>query len=163
MTRTKRKRRSAPPLWPRWGCSALRFIGCALVIAGLPPLSGFIAKFALLAAALIRQKCTGRRRPWQWMGTPGGPDPLRLCDAGCDDASGHPLFLGLAGSRRAARARDRDGASHVPLDPLRGTNRTSRTSHALHAGHSAIAAHAGRLHPRRPGPSGQSTRKAGGI
>lgn len=28
------------------------FIGCALVIAGLPPLSGFIAKFALLAAAL---------------------------------------------------------------------------------------------------------------
>ena len=28
------------------------FIGCALVIAGLPPLSGFIAKVALLAAAL---------------------------------------------------------------------------------------------------------------
>jgi multicomponent K+:H+ antiporter subunit D len=30
----------------------LAFIGCALVISGLPPLSGFIAKFALLAAAL---------------------------------------------------------------------------------------------------------------
>ena len=30
----------------------ISFIGCALVIAGLPPLSGFIAKFALLAAAL---------------------------------------------------------------------------------------------------------------
>ena len=30
----------------------LAFIGCALVIAGLPPLSGFIAKFALLTAAL---------------------------------------------------------------------------------------------------------------
>lgn len=30
----------------------IAFIGCALVIAGLPPLSGFIAKFALLAAAL---------------------------------------------------------------------------------------------------------------
>jgi len=28
----------------------LTFIGCTLVIAGLPPLSGFIAKFALLAA-----------------------------------------------------------------------------------------------------------------
>jgi multicomponent K+:H+ antiporter subunit D len=28
------------------------FIACALVIAGLPPLSGFIAKFALLTAAL---------------------------------------------------------------------------------------------------------------
>jgi multicomponent K+:H+ antiporter subunit D len=30
----------------------IAFIGCALVIAGLPPLSGFIAKFALLTAAL---------------------------------------------------------------------------------------------------------------
>jgi multicomponent K+:H+ antiporter subunit D len=28
------------------------FIGCALVISGLPPLSGFIAKFVLLTAAL---------------------------------------------------------------------------------------------------------------
>jgi multicomponent K+:H+ antiporter subunit D len=30
----------------------LAFIGCTLVVAGLPPLSGFIAKFALLSAAL---------------------------------------------------------------------------------------------------------------
>src|SRR6185437_8000764 len=30
----------------------LAFISCALVISGLPPLSGFIAKFALLTAAL---------------------------------------------------------------------------------------------------------------
>jgi multicomponent K+:H+ antiporter subunit D len=34
------------------GTLALAFVGCALVIAGLPPLSGFIAKFALLTAAL---------------------------------------------------------------------------------------------------------------
>jgi hypothetical protein len=34
------------------GMLALAFIGCALMIAGLPPLSGFIAKFALLTAAL---------------------------------------------------------------------------------------------------------------
>jgi multicomponent K+:H+ antiporter subunit D len=30
----------------------LAFIGCAVVVSGLPPLSGFIAKFALLATAL---------------------------------------------------------------------------------------------------------------
>src|SRR5690606_5143959 len=30
----------------------LAFLGCALVIAGLPPLSGFIAKFAILTATL---------------------------------------------------------------------------------------------------------------
>ena len=34
------------------GMLGLAFIGCAAVIAGLPPLSGFIAKFALLTAAL---------------------------------------------------------------------------------------------------------------
>jgi multicomponent K+:H+ antiporter subunit D len=34
------------------GLLGVAFIGCAVVIAGLPPLSGFIAKFALLTAAL---------------------------------------------------------------------------------------------------------------
>jgi multicomponent K+:H+ antiporter subunit D len=34
------------------GFLGLAFIGCALVISGLPPFSGFIAKFALLTAAL---------------------------------------------------------------------------------------------------------------
>jgi multicomponent K+:H+ antiporter subunit D len=34
------------------GVLGIAFIGCAVVIAGLPPLSGFIAKFALLTAAL---------------------------------------------------------------------------------------------------------------
>lgn len=34
------------------GILGVAFIGCALMISGLPPLSGFIAKFALLAAAL---------------------------------------------------------------------------------------------------------------
>jgi multicomponent K+:H+ antiporter subunit D len=37
------------------GVLGLAFIGCALVISGLPPLSGFIAKFALLAAAINPQ------------------------------------------------------------------------------------------------------------
>ena len=34
------------------GFLGLAFIGCTLIISGLPPLSGFIAKFALLSAAL---------------------------------------------------------------------------------------------------------------
>ena len=34
------------------GMLGIAFIACALVIAGLPPLSGFIAKFAVLTAAL---------------------------------------------------------------------------------------------------------------
>jgi multicomponent K+:H+ antiporter subunit D len=34
------------------GMLGLAFIGCGAVIAGLPPLSGFVAKFALLTAAL---------------------------------------------------------------------------------------------------------------
>ena len=34
------------------GLLGVAFIGCTLVIVGLPPLSGFIAKFALLTAAL---------------------------------------------------------------------------------------------------------------
>jgi multicomponent K+:H+ antiporter subunit D len=38
---------------------SLTFIGCALVISGLPPLSGFIAKFAILAAALHPQPGEG--------------------------------------------------------------------------------------------------------
>ena len=37
------------------GILGFAFIGCALVICGLPPLSGFIAKFALLTAALNPQ------------------------------------------------------------------------------------------------------------
>jgi multicomponent K+:H+ antiporter subunit D len=37
------------------GILGLAFIGCALVISGLPPLSGFLAKFVLLTAALNTQ------------------------------------------------------------------------------------------------------------
>jgi multicomponent K+:H+ antiporter subunit D len=37
------------------GILALAFVGCAAMITGLPPLSGFVAKFALLAAAINAQ------------------------------------------------------------------------------------------------------------
>jgi multicomponent K+:H+ antiporter subunit D len=45
------------------GMLGLAFIGCALVIAGLPPLSGFVAKFALLAAALGAAAPSGESGP----------------------------------------------------------------------------------------------------
>ena len=52
-TRTRRGGREVGIAIPAtMGMLGLAFIGCALVIAGLPPLSGFIAKFALLTAAL---------------------------------------------------------------------------------------------------------------
>jgi multicomponent K+:H+ antiporter subunit D len=47
------------------GVLALAFIGCALVISGLPPLAGFIAKFILLAAAL--KPTTGSASVSSWI------------------------------------------------------------------------------------------------
>lgn len=51
------------------GFLGFAFIGCALVIAGLPPLSGFVAKLALLSAALNPPGFTpsgGSIRPLAW-------------------------------------------------------------------------------------------------
>ena len=48
------------------GLLGFAFIGCALVIAGLPPLSGFIAKFALLTAALHSSTQNGAIPTGSW-------------------------------------------------------------------------------------------------
>jgi multicomponent K+:H+ antiporter subunit D len=40
------------PIPATMGMLGVAFIGCALVISGLPPLSGFVGKFALLTTAL---------------------------------------------------------------------------------------------------------------
>jgi multicomponent K+:H+ antiporter subunit D len=45
------------------GVLGLAFIGCALVIAGLPPLAGFIGKFALLSSALKSSGMAGAGVP----------------------------------------------------------------------------------------------------
>ena len=46
------------------GILGLAFVGCALVLSGLPPLSGFIAKFALLTAALNPPGGTASAAGW---------------------------------------------------------------------------------------------------
>ena len=46
------------------GLLGLAFAGCALVIAGLPPLSGFVGKFALLRAALETMGGSGTAVPF---------------------------------------------------------------------------------------------------
>jgi multicomponent K+:H+ antiporter subunit D len=46
------------------GILGLAFLGCALVISGLPPLAGFIAKFAMLAAALNPPAGTASTASW---------------------------------------------------------------------------------------------------
>jgi multicomponent K+:H+ antiporter subunit D len=45
----------------------LAFIGCALIISGLPPFSGFIAKFALLTAALNPPANLVSAAGWVWL------------------------------------------------------------------------------------------------
>ena len=48
----ERRARSASPSPAPWRSSASASCACALLLAGLPPLSGFVAKFAMLAGML---------------------------------------------------------------------------------------------------------------
>ncbi|MBC7734408.1 MAG: monovalent cation/H+ antiporter subunit D [Bacteriovorax sp.] len=52
----------APTAW-----LGLAFIGCTLLVAGLPPLSGFIGKFAMLSALLNTPGASGAVPAVQWL------------------------------------------------------------------------------------------------
>ena len=131
------------------GILGLAFIGCALVISGLPPLSGFIAKFALLTAALNPPTGAASTASWVLL---AGADPVGTGGAYRHDARRHPCVLGFAGPDRTARAADRDGACRRPPAALRNPDDPGRSGHALHAGNSAVAARSSRLYPRRSWP-----------
>ena len=63
------RRKSASRFRRRMAILGLCFIGCALLLAGLPPLSGFIAKFAMLTALFSPPGSGGDgRRPGAWPG-----------------------------------------------------------------------------------------------
>jgi multicomponent K+:H+ antiporter subunit D len=49
------------------GMLGIAFIACALVLSGLPPLSGFIAKFALLAGALDLSPGGSSVKGYEWV------------------------------------------------------------------------------------------------
>ena len=128
------------------GILGVAFIGCALVISGLPPLSGFIAKFALLTAAL---NPPAGAVPVSRLDFASRSDPVWTGGPHRHDARRHPCVLGCAGPDGAARAADRDGACCRASAALRDPDDPGGAGHALHAGHGAVAAHSSRLYPRR--------------
>ena len=104
----------------------------------------------------------GWRRPRLRLGFASRPDPVRTGGPHRHDARRHPRVLGCAGSGRAARAADRNGAGRRAPDSLRNPDDPGRAGHALHAGHGAVAARASGLYPRRSWFSGQAAEGPGG-
>ena len=79
----------------------MSFIGCALLLAGLPPLSGFLAKFAMLAPLLGsgERQCLRHR-----LGAARRPGPVGTGDGRRHDPRRHRCLLGVTGGHGAARA-----------------------------------------------------------
>ena len=75
------------------GILGIAFIGCAVIISGLPPLSGFIAKFALLTAAL---NPPAGAVPVCRLDFASRSDPVRTGGPHRHDARRHPCVLGFA-------------------------------------------------------------------
>ena len=100
----------------------MSFIGCALLLAGLPPLSGFLAKFAMLAPLLG----SGDGVPCHRLGAARRPDPVRAGDGRRHDPRRHRRLLGVTGGRGAARAGDRDRPGHAAARPVPGADRRRR-------------------------------------
>jgi multicomponent K+:H+ antiporter subunit D len=105
--------------------AAAAFLGlafmCTLVITGLPPLSGFIGKFAMLTSCSIRWAGPVRRLPGRppGLGAGGPADHHRSVGADCADARRHPPFLGHH-ERAKPELRVLEGAPSPAAGAVRG-------------------------------------------
>ncbi len=82
----------------------LGFVGCTLLLTGMPPLSGFVGKFAMLSGLLGAEHGITPRG----LGLHGAPDRLGLAFADRPEPYRHPPFLDPAArdhARAAARSR----------------------------------------------------------
>ena len=119
------------------------FIGCALLLAGLPPLSGFLAKFAMLAP-LFGSGDGVPATAWALLAAlilSGLATVVAMTRAGID-----AFWASPAGEVPRVR-RDRDRPGRAAAGPVPGADRPGRAGHALHGGHRSVAACAAGLRP----------------
>ena len=97
MRRRKKKRAVGVAIPATMAILGVSFACCALLLAGLPPLAGFIAKFLLLSALLhptgigvAADRCHG-------LDTDGAFDGVGIGCGDCHDARRHPGVLGAGG------------------------------------------------------------------
>ena len=140
----------------------LAFIACALLIAGLPPLSGFVGKLAMLSALLDAGRAPAPRPRWTLFAllivsgllstialvrvgirhfwSPAGPAARR----GCASSRCLPIGLLLGGLRCCwSCAASRCCATHAP-PPRRCTSRSRYIDAVLSRGRAPVAGRRGR-------------------
>ena len=112
------------------------FAACGILLAGLPPLSGFVAKFAILSAMLNPEGLgkDGAISPVSWW-LVGAHHPVGPVGPDRHEPRGHPRLLGAGRTVAAARAPRRDGAGGHPARPDPRVYAGSGTGDALHGSH----------------------------
>ena len=124
----------------------ISFLACALLLAGLPPLSGFLAKFAILAPLLAPAE---GGVPASDLGAARGTGPVRAGDHHRHGAYRDRRLLGLPGGHHSARRPHRGGTDRAAADPLLRADGRRRAGHGVHAGRRGGAACPAGLPPGR--------------
>ena len=102
------------------------FVACAIMLAGLPPLAGFVGKYAMLNALFQPDRVP--TTSWMMLAlliASGFATVIGMARAGVR------AVLGLSGRECSARARGRARADPRAPDPLRGADRRSRAVDAI--------------------------------